>query len=246
MKLILLLGTFMLAVHASKIDSLKSKILMDAQVGALGPFRTHSNTLLAKVSKEGKPVDLPKNRQIGSWNLVEGNALVEAWSVSEEGIRIKRKSGEVPCKSVHGMDTSVSVSISFSCMMESAAVLHARDPAWPIKTGYDAQEGQDNPNAGPYDAEDKMDWDPRVRFWHRCEGGGNNGLSLCSRYSYIGADAQGYYGCDFLTEDEYCVQSFRHEWAEFNPNDLPNNYNPASACAGDPCKDCGDCKHIPK
>jgi len=99
---------------------------------------------------------------------------------------------------------------------------------FPIKNGYDIQEDPSDCCAKEFDELDEEDknFDPRVRFWHRCDSGPYNGLSLCSRYKYIAADKNGYYGCGFMTADGYCVESFRHDWMPFDPNDLPGIFNP--------------------
>lgn len=232
----------MAVASASKIGSMKESIhakassdsSLMAKMGTVGPFKVINNDLIAKVSKEGKKVDLPHEKQRGAWNAVEGNAMIEAWSITENGLVIKQKDSIVGCKSGKGQDNQVNVAISFTCMLEGKATLH--QPLWPVKTGYDALSDQTDPNTEKYDQEDDtLDWDPRVRFWHRCAGGANNGLSLCNRYRFIGADAQGYYGCDYMTQDTYCVQSYRHEWTEFNPNDLAFVFNPESPCKKKPC-----------
>lgn len=241
---VLLSVCFAAVACASKISSLKESITsksttdskMMAQLGNMGPFKVINKDIIAKVSKEGKKVNLPFARQRGAWNVVEDNALIEAWSISERGIVVKEKdqSKTVQCNSHKGIDNKLSVGISFTCMLEGTASLHK--PGWPIKTGYDALSDQENMAAEPFDDKDHTaDWDPRVRFWHRCAGGENNGLSLCNRYRFIAADAQGYYGCDYMTQDTYCVQSYRHEWVEYNPNDLPFVFNPESPCEHKPC-----------
>jgi len=101
-------------------------------------------------------------------------------------------------------------------------------PDFPIKTGYDIQEDPSDCCAKEFDEldEDDKNFDPRIRFWHRCQSGPYNGLSLCSRYKYIAADVNGYYGCSYMTADGYCNQSFRHDWVQFDPNDLPGIFNP--------------------
>lgn len=241
---LLFLACLAVASSATKMtnlkDSISSKTNQMAQLGTVGPFKVINKDLVAKVSKEGHKVDIPHSQQRGAWNAVEGNALIEAWAVSENGLVIKQKDQKIQCGQKTGMDNQVNVAIKFTCMLEGEATLHQpmHRPEWPIKTGYDALHDQTavNDETKPYDdADETTVWDPRVRFWHRCAGGEHNGLSLCNRYRFIAADAQGYYGCDYMTEDSYCVQSYRHEWVEFNPNDLPFVFNPASPCKKQPC-----------
>jgi len=263
MSIVPLLGLLfvLFSAEAGRIDVLKQKIADEAtqmqSLASAGPFKAHDNDFLVKVSKTPKKVTLSKEQQKQStWNAVEGSSLLEAWSISNGGIRIKKDSKEVACKSVKGLDAKNSVAITYSCMVEkdsdvkghkkakakakAKAKVHQEDmsskgPAWDVKTGYDA-----DPKATPYDDKDDGDtWDPRVRFWHRCGGGPSNGLSLCDRHNYIAADAMGYYGCEYLTRDGYCVQSYRHEWMEFNPGDLPFVFNPPSPC-GETDKPCAD------
>lgn len=239
MKVLLSLCLAALA-SATKISELKESIQQNAaahlmaQLGTVGPFKVIESNIIAKVSKVSKPVTLSHAQQRGAWTPVEGNAMIEAWAVSENGLIVKQKEGVAQCATKKGQDNKNDVSISFTCMLESGMQLHA--PLWPIKTGYDALHDQKPLHSAKYDDQDESDiWDPRVRFWHRCAGGKNNGLSMCNRYRFVGADSAGYYGCDYMTEDSYCVQSYRHEWVEFNPNDLPFAFNPESPCQKKPC-----------
>lgn len=238
MRVVSLVCAVVAVVSGSKISTLKESITtktsMMSKLGSVGPFKLINNDILAKVSKHGEPVDLPISRQRGAWNMVEGNSMIEAWAVSEQGLVIKQKDQTVNCGAKKGMDNQNGVAISYTCMLEGQALLH--EPGWPIKTGYDALHDQENAVPTKLDDEDETtEWDPRVRFWHRCAGGAHNGLSLCNRYRFVGADAQGYYGCDYMTQDSYCVQSYRHEWQEYNPNDLPFVFNPESPCKNKPC-----------
>jgi len=204
-----LLGT-LLVTGANKIANLKQTIKaqdeMLSKVGVVGPFKMHQHQLLAKVGKEAIEVSLEHSQQEDTWNSVVGNSMIESWSISTSGIQVKQKKHEASCKTEKGMDSQSSVTLLFTCA------------EWPIKTGYEAEGGTD------------QGFEPRVRFWHRCDNDKNDNLSLCNKYNYIGADSMGYYGCQYLTSDGYCVKSFRHEWVEFSPNDLPFAYNPASPC----------------
>lgn len=194
------------------------------KLGAVGPFKLRQNDLIAKVSKEGHEISLTKEEQASAWNPVEGNALLESWSISGDGLHIKHEGVEHSCTSRRGLDSKSAVTIAFSC---GASLVEEK--SWPVKTGYEA--GAAVPDEG---------FDPRVRFWHRCAKNKRmDSLSLCNRYSYIGANSLGYYGCQYLTVDGYCIKSYRHEWVEFNPNDLPFVFNPPSPCEKPPCPAAG-------
>lgn len=228
------------ATGASTVSQLRSRITAESALRSMpgaGPFKVHDAAVVGKVSTEGVPVHLAKERQQMTWNPVEGNSLIEAWSISPDGIVVKHKHSRVPvaCGSLDGQASKSAVSIRFDC-----GVSLLEGDGWPVKTGYD---GDYHPEA--FDAKDEQDmkFDPRVRFWHRCADDSNK-LSLCNKYNFIGADAMGYYGCDYTTVDGFCVKSYRHEWVEFNPNDLPFVYNPPVPCPHDhdpeaPCRAAG-------
>jgi len=240
MKIFLFLGVACLvAVSAGTVDSLKQKVRLESFARSrgkamqmsenAGPFKMYKKELVAKVSKTATEVTLTKEQQQSSWNSLE-NSLVEAWSMSKQGkLNLKKDGNHMSCNPVKGMDAKEAVAISYSCMIEEAS--KTGKPEWPVETGYDP-----DPKPAPFDEKDDgAEWDPRVRFWHRCAGGDRNGLSLCDRYNYIAADAMGYYGCEYLTRDGYCIKSYRHEWKEFNPDDLPFLVNPPSPCGEGPC-----------
>lgn len=217
------------ATSATSISALKAKIEGTAGLSSEGPFKIHSGDVIAKVSKEATEVTLTKEQQNSAWNTASGDSLIEAWRMTPTGLKVKQKDGVVDCTSLHGKDGKDAVAIKFTC---GTSLIEG--DGWPVKTGYN---GDYEPEA--FDDKDKqdMEFDPRVRFWHRCSDNTNQ-LSLCNKYNYIGADAMGYYGCEYTTVDGYCVKSYRHEWVEFNPNDLAFVHNPASPC---PSKDPG-CK----
>jgi len=134
---------------------------------------------------------------------------------------------KVLCLADHGKQLKGSYVAHFNCDSMRFKAL-AQDPNQRSHPTLHDEKNQPHVHEGTYGGD--PDFNTRIRFWHRCANGPYNGLSLCKRYKFTAVDSQGYYGCSQLTSDGFCVESFRHEWMEFNPNDLPFTMNPPNPC----------------
>jgi len=243
-RLLLVLVVVLACVFAKNADqtvhSLKTKVLSKATA----TFQLNNNDVFAKVSKVGQKVNLSEKQQRTVWSKFLGaskGASFDSFAGTEEGIMLSRNGAKVRCKQDRGKETTGSYVVHFNCdtMRFKSATKHDPTEHDNPNQDHNAAEGRthptlhnekDQPNVheGTYGGD--PDFNTRVRFWHRCANGPYNGLSLCKRYKFTAVDSQGYYGCSQLTSNGYCMESFRHEWMEFNPNELPFTVNPPNPC----------------
>jgi len=246
-RFVLLLVVVLACVYAKNADqtvaTLKNKVLSKSTA----TFQLNKNDVFAKVSKIGKKVQLSQQQQRTVWSKFLGASKgvnFDSFAGTEEGIMLSKNGAKVRCKQDRGKETKAAFVVHFNCdSMRFKTV--AKHPAGDMtqetnpNQDHNAAEGRthptlhnekDQPNVheGTYGGD--PDFNTRVRFWHRAANGPYNGLSLSKRYKFTAVDSQGYYGCSQLTSNGYCMESFRHEWMEFNPNDLPFTVNPPNPC----------------
>jgi hypothetical protein len=215
----------------SKVESLKSKV-----TARKSTFQLHRNDVFAKYSAVGKKVTLTEAQQRTAWYSVSGSKTYDSFAGTEFGIMLSNKGKKVLCRADNDKALKGSYVAHFNCdAMRFKALAHPDTPDGSSRTHPTLHDEKNQPHVheGTYGGD--PDFNTRIRFWHRCANGPYNGLSLCKRYKFTAVDSQGYYGCSQLTSNGYCVESFRHEWMEFNPNDLPFTVNPPNPCFGASC-----------
>jgi hypothetical protein len=229
------------AKEAASVASLKESTLASAS-----KFKLRSNDVFAKYSNKAVKVTLTEAQQRKAWNKVKG-ANFDAFAQTDEGIMLERNGQHIRCQADRGKEVKSGFVAHYHCdavrfkqVMRghpggNSAHDHVDTPDGSMRTHPTLHDEKNQPHVheGTYGGD--PDFNERIRFWHRCANGPYNGLSLCKRYQFVGVDSQGYYGCSQLTANGYCVESFRHEWMEFNPDDLAFTVNPPNPCPPEGC-----------
>jgi opacity protein-like surface antigen len=224
-----------LAVVSAKSASDKVQSLKATVTAKASKFQLHKNDVFAKYSKIGQKVVLTEKQQRTAWANAKSSNF-DAFAGTEDGIMLSKNGNKVLCKADNGKELSNAYVAHFNCdAMRFRAMAHPDTPTGSQRTHPTLHDEKNQPHVheGTYGGD--PDFNTRIRFWHRCANGPYNGLSLCKRYKFTAVDSEGYYGCSQLTANGYCVESFRHEWMEFNPNDLPFTINPPNPCLHADC-----------